>query len=213
MTARTISAYVAVLCRDCGVIFSHHHVRGNLPIRCEECRWELDRARQRQWYEANRERALDYARERWLATTPRVKEMACRDCGTTVQIKVARGRNSYLCPGCRDTARLAATARYREQNRDAIREKGKLYRAKRYQDDPEFRSAQLKWSKFQRETSRKTIYQKDLGICHLCQQPVAWDDFEIDHVIPRALGGSDHESNLRVSHRFCNRSKGARLGN
>ena len=32
--------------------------------------------------------------------------------------------------------------------------------------------------------------------------------FEIDHIVPRSLGGSDEITNLRLLCRFCNRSRG-----
>lgn len=35
---------------------------------------------------------------------------------------------------------------------------------------------------------------------------------DVDHVIPRALGGRDVPSNLRVRCAHCNRSEGGRLG-
>ena len=35
------------------------------------------------------------------------------------------------------------------------------------------------------------------------------DPWEIDHDVPRARGGTDHEKNLRLAHRSCNRSKSA----
>lgn len=57
--------------------------------------------------------------------------------------------------------------------------------------------------------------------CHICglSIPRAHEDLKYDtvhplypnrdHVIPRARGGSDHSSNIRWAHRFCNVSKGA----
>lgn len=59
---------------------------------------------------------------------------------------------------------------------------------------------------------RERIWQRDKGRCHLCGEPVALQVMHLDHVIPRALGGEDHERNLRVAHRACNLSKGDRLG-
>lgn len=57
------------------------------------------------------------------------------------------------------------------------------------------------------------------GSCHLCGkrlcrkhygrpgEPGAW---EVDHSVPRALGGTDHGNNLRAAHTTCNRSKGTK---
>ena len=44
--------------------------------------------------------------------------------------------------------------------------------------------------------------------CHLCNQPLGWEDAVIDHFIPVAQGGSGDPSNLRWAHRWCNAIKG-----
>jgi 5-methylcytosine-specific restriction endonuclease McrA len=47
--------------------------------------------------------------------------------------------------------------------------------------------------------------------CHLCGKPFndPRDPAVLDHVIPRAHGGSDDETNLLPAHRSCNGKKGA----
>jgi 5-methylcytosine-specific restriction endonuclease McrA len=56
------------------------------------------------------------------------------------------------------------------------------------------------------------------GRCHLCGKQVckkhygqhgARGAWEVDHSVPRALGGTYHGNNLRAAHTICNRSKGA----
>jgi len=61
------------------------------------------------------------------------------------------------------------------------------------------------------------IYDKTDGRCHLCSggltfraygdvaHPRGW---EVEHSIPRALGGTDRLNNLYAAHIDCNRSKG-----
>jgi hypothetical protein len=46
----------------------------------------------------------------------------------------------------------------------------------------------------------------DLGV-----GPTAPGAPTIDHVLPKALGGDDHPSNLRLAHRHCNGRRGSRL--
>lgn len=59
---------------------------------------------------------------------------------------------------------------------------------------------------------RERVIQRDGLVCGLCGSPVeAITDIDIDHIIPRLHGGSDHPSNLQVTHSRCNRSKGARI--
>jgi 5-methylcytosine-specific restriction endonuclease McrA len=146
-----------------------------------------------------------------------------------------------VCDPCRPEAIKEAKARYRESHRDELRAKSREYAAQRRRDDPEYAergrqhireltrtrpeylSAIRKRSyrrhaakrradsRAQKAIRRAAIYQRDHGICHICGDAIAWEYFEIDHVIPRSRGGSDDEENLKASHRRCNRHKAARL--
>lgn len=71
-----------------------------------------------------------------------------------------------------------------------------------------------------RERLRR-IYNRTMGRCHICgknlafahygacirDQPGAW---EVEHSIPRGLGGTDRLNNLYAAHVSCNRRKGMR---
>lgn len=64
--------------------------------------------------------------------------------------------------------------------------------------------------------AREHLRQRDGGNCWLCEEPI---DFSLppqhpkgatlEHVIPKAAGGTNHLSNLRLSHAQCNHSRGA----
>ncbi|WP_353736778.1 HNH endonuclease signature motif containing protein [Aquamicrobium sp.] len=60
------------------------------------------------------------------------------------------------------------------------------------------------------------VWQKTYGSCSYCGEPTnpfnrtAANGFQIDHMIPRAHGGSDDIDNLVPSCRRCNNSKLAR---
>ncbi len=49
--------------------------------------------------------------------------------------------------------------------------------------------------------------------CHLCGRPFTdpADPPVLDHVMPRAYGGTDDPSNLKPAHRSCNGRKGANI--
>ncbi|MEZ2371046.1 HNH endonuclease [Arthrobacter sp. RCC_34] len=48
--------------------------------------------------------------------------------------------------------------------------------------------------------------------CHLCGGYImSKRSLSVDHVLPRARGGSDSLENLRPAHVSCNSSKGARI--
>ena len=49
-------------------------------------------------------------------------------------------------------------------------------------------------------------------VCHICGLDILTrSDLHFDHVIPLARGGAHVVENIRPSHSFCNRSKGARV--
>lgn len=54
----------------------------------------------------------------------------------------------------------------------------------------------------------KIIRERDEGICKLCHLPVTDDDWNIDHIIPQSHGGKSYRSNLRLTHKECNRLRG-----
>jgi len=54
---------------------------------------------------------------------------------------------------------------------------------------------------------RVRLYARDNGICQLCMEPVSFEEFTIDHVIPRAKGGSNNIDNLQIAHDKCNEGK------
>ena len=58
---------------------------------------------------------------------------------------------------------------------------------------------------------RRFIYERDAGRCYSCGVPVAQDQFDLDHLIPVSNGGTSEESNIAVSCRFCNRSRGTKI--
>lgn len=58
---------------------------------------------------------------------------------------------------------------------------------------------------------RRSLYERDSWICHLCGELVDREsgpngDYapSLDHLVPRAHGGSDDPDNLKTAHRICN---------
>jgi hypothetical protein len=67
---------------------------------------------------------------------------------------------------------------------------------------------------------RMFIYERDGGLCGICQDPEhPVQPFgtgfggplsaQVDHIVARSAGGTNDTANLRLAHRFCNGSKWA----
>lgn len=60
------------------------------------------------------------------------------------------------------------------------------------------------------EVDPRILFERAMGICHICSLPVDPDRWDVDHVIPLSAGGVHSYDNTAVSHPSCNQSKGNR---
>jgi 5-methylcytosine-specific restriction endonuclease McrA len=60
-----------------------------------------------------------------------------------------------------------------------------------------------------RRYKREICAARDGWVCHYCQKKLNSGTATLDHVVPRALGGTFRNENLRLACRKCNRRKGA----
>lgn len=58
--------------------------------------------------------------------------------------------------------------------------------------------------------NKHVLYGQQEGRCGGCDAPFEFRHFEVDHVIPRSRGGTDHIENLQLLCGHCNRVKGDR---
>lgn len=54
----------------------------------------------------------------------------------------------------------------------------------------------------------ETIYNRDKGVCHLCDMHVHFKDASRDHIDPRANGGKTTFENIKLAHKKCNSHRG-----
>jgi len=59
--------------------------------------------------------------------------------------------------------------------------------------------------------AHEEIFELSGGLCHHCRQPIEFETFHIDHLVPIVYGGLGGNDNLVASCPPCNMQKGARL--
>ena len=58
--------------------------------------------------------------------------------------------------------------------------------------------------------NRKYLYGEQGGYCNGCEEHFAPRHLQVDHIVPRAKGGTDHISNLQLLCGACNSTKGTK---
>jgi len=69
------------------------------------------------------------------------------------------------------------------------------------------RAQELNQSDADWQTLRSEIYNRDNGMCWICNKFVELQDYELGHLVDRCNGGQDIYENLAVMHKGCNNSK------
>jgi 5-methylcytosine-specific restriction endonuclease McrA len=66
------------------------------------------------------------------------------------------------------------------------------------------------WGGRHSQRLRRAVYDRDRGMCQLCDTPhfVPFDEFHCDHKITRGMGGSDEMDNLQTACAKSNLAKG-----
>lgn len=78
-----------------------------------------------------------------------------------------------------------------------------------WRDSRANRRARLK-AAFVEPVKRRTVYNRDGGLCQICGDPVAFDDMHLEHRIPLARGGLHSYENTRTACARCNLAKGVK---
>lgn len=146
------------------------------------------------------------------------KGIICKSCGTDlwycksdycVQCQSKIGKRDYQL---HYDKRSATKSKYREQNRELIRQRNKDY----YKRNMSYMSA-----KAQRRTRKMELEYKDLSehekqlvdsiYAEAIRITIATGvEHEVDHIVPRKSGGKHHPDNLQILTKDANRKKGAK---
>ncbi len=93
--------------------------------------------------------------------------------------------------------------------RRMVKEVGVMYAGYHRTDIPERTDMGL-MLRFNDIRNKKYLYGEQGGYCNGCETHFQPQHFEVDHIIPRAKGGTDHISNLQLLCSSCNKVKGTR---
>ena len=110
---------------------------------------------------------------------------------------------------------ISRKAKYNIDNKDSINKKNALYKKNNKQivnACNASRRARVRGAdgNFTRSDIDVLLIQQ-LGICAICKIKLV--DYHIDHILPIALGGSNHPENLQILCPTCNLKKGAKHPN
>lgn len=150
------------------------------------------------------------------------RESTCKFC------KNAQRREAYQenLDENREKARLQASEWY-HANKDKAAAKRRRYEEKdpqkiksmkrawkeanpdRVLDHDQIRRARKRGTQIE-PISRRAVWERDEGICHLCGDPVPFEEMHLEHIVPLAKGGTHTCGNVAPSHADCNLKKGAK---
>lgn len=57
------------------------------------------------------------------------------------------------------------------------------------------------------QKQRANLFYAHQGICHICSGKIGPEQWEVEHIIPIAMGGDDELSNMAPAHIKCHRVK------
>ena len=100
----------------------------------------------------------------------------------------------------------AKAKKYKKDNPDKV----KVWKHKEYTDN------KSRWAdynanrraaiadQFVEDVRRDVVYDRDRGVCHICNKPVSREKFHVDHVIPISKSGEHSYANCKTAHAKCN---------
>ena len=87
-------------------------------------------------------------------------------------------------------------------------DRGALWGGAIVRDDPPLRTDLGALPNYR--THRHRLYGEQEGVCKGCDTHFPFKVMEVDHILPRSKGGSDHYENLQLLCTHCNKSKGSK---
>lgn len=184
-------------CLRCGGIIKPTGKRGAQPKLCSiECRKAYRKEYLRAWEDAHR----DEIREKRNAIRDKVRKWNREFYYRNRERRKEHARKIYA--KCDKEANLETGRAWRLKNLELARAIGRRSTLAR--------RARLKGA-FVEAVDPRVVFDRDRGICQLCNAAIGESEWHIDHVIPLARGGTHEYSNVQLAHAKCNIAKGAKL--
>jgi HNH endonuclease len=215
------------ICVDCSIEkpldeFYRYHSRGGLPYpRCKTCHLSKFTPRQR----AIRHGAPLKAKILLGEVEAEEGSKICRTCETRKPLTdfylekrydhhqpdckqcVSKKRKEKYIPDIRvDMSCLASFSE--EMNAIAL---GEATKTRLKSNSLKYDYLARKLNAFVEHVDYSAVYDRDGGICYLCNSVVDKDESDLDHVVPLSRGGLHSYSNVKLTHSSCNRRKNNKL--
>ena len=185
-------------CKTCSTSLAH---RGPQAMYCEACALDRNRASGRKTY--SKRRANPIINEGINAAKRAAYHRDAQDPAWT-EAERTRKRESMR--------RFRADPEWKVQHLAKCR---KRERAK-YWSDPEFRAKKQERARARGRTLRRNLsvlLDRQNNLCSICNLSLPKDisGIDVDHVVPRSMGGTDKLTNLSATHIKCNSQKRASI--
>lgn len=198
---------IYLICKDCGEVFKYTaqilRPSANRQIKCPGCKSIINDVNEREIEEQKKRREdlkdkLKAQKEKEKREAEyKLKHQVCQVCGK--QFEVDR-----LQSFCSDKCKRKAANRYKEIRKKNFRRNGRV----------------------DTSISLERLIKRDKGICQICGGKIDAEDYRydeqgtfivgnnyptIDHIKPRARGGTHTMDNVQLAHRSCNSKKSAKM--
>ena len=181
-------------CKKCGLSF--------LGRVCKPCRVEYQREYRKknpnydaEWVKKNKEKVELSRTKHYLANKQKIIDRAKKWAEENREKNILRHREYRV----RNADKCSAYSKvWREKNKDLKRVYAQNRRAKQRENGGELSP-----------TLTKKLFDLQKGKCACCGKPLG-NKFQLDHIMPIALGGKHEDSNIQLLTQKCNAQKHAK---